>query len=258
MGLGSKVGGAAAGLVGVVVAGGVILPSEYAIERRIVVDVPLDVVYDQVVDLRNIAAWEVWKQADPTVKIEVGEVTIGEGARATWTGDAVGAGSLEVTRVDMNRRVTWKADVAGAAFEGAFVVRPEGQGTELSWLVLGDDPSWFAGPYRAMLMPRALSPSIDEGLKAIEAASKAAAVAASARAEAEAKARAAAAAAAPASAYPAPLSAGPREVVLTPGAIPVAPPAPPGGPVAPAPGGAAAPAPVEAGAPAAAAAAPTP
>jgi uncharacterized membrane protein len=256
MGLGSKIGGAAAGVVGVVVSGGVILPSQYAIERRIVVDVPLEVVYDQVVDLRNIAAWSVWTAADPSVKIAVGEVTIGEGARATWTGDAVGAGSVEVTRVDMNRRVTWKADVAGQAFEGALVVRPEGTGTELSWLVLGDDPSWFAGPYRAMMMPRALTPSIDEGLKSIEAASKTAAQTASARAEADAKARAAAAAAAPATEYPEPLSAGPRQVVLTPGAPaapgvvpPAVPPAAPGAvppaaaPAPAAPGGAAAPSP---------------
>jgi hypothetical protein len=73
-------------------------PSEYKIERSIVVDAPVEDVYPYVVIFRRWQEWSPWAKLDPKMVVEYGGPKGGYGSTYHWKGDdKVGEGKMTMT-----------------------------------------------------------------------------------------------------------------------------------------------------------------
>ena len=85
------------GLIAVIVILALIAPSEYKMERSIVIDAPKELVFMNVKYWNKWPAWSPWAEKDPTMKVTV-KGTDGEiGSVYSWVGDPEITGSGEMT-----------------------------------------------------------------------------------------------------------------------------------------------------------------
>jgi hypothetical protein len=85
---------------------GLILPKTVEIERSIEIEKPVDQIFTQVSNLKNMSTWSPWREYDPDMIItfegEDGKV----GSVYKWTGNNnVGSGDMKVTHIIENERV---------------------------------------------------------------------------------------------------------------------------------------------------------
>lgn len=180
-----NVGIGVAALAGTVLVAGVLLPSRYTVSRSVVIDVPVDVVFDQIIDVKRAEAWSVWKAEDPSMAITYDTITAGEGAHYSWTSEKMGAGSYTITRVEFNRRVVGKLEMEDGSepAETTFLLEEVDQQTRVTWSLDGKQSVPVLGPYLALGMNRIVGPSFEKGLQMLSQAAKEAQVAAEKRAK---------------------------------------------------------------------------
>ena len=133
-------------LVAAFVAIAFLLPSESNVSRSVVINAPVAKVFPLVNSLRSFYQWSPWSGIDPDMKVVFSGPESGKGARAVWTSKdpSVGNGSQVITESVENKRVTIALDFGdmGKA-TAAYVLRPEGQNTRVTWLFhteLGNNP----------------------------------------------------------------------------------------------------------------------
>lgn len=84
-------------IIAIILVVAAILPSESHVERSITINAPIDLVFDQVNDLRKNFNWSPWAEKDPEMKVEWGEKTSGTGGTYSWSGNSdVGSGTLTI------------------------------------------------------------------------------------------------------------------------------------------------------------------
>ena len=78
-----------------------ILPKEFVIISEIVIDRPLDEVFDYVIQLKNQEKYSKWVMADPQVKLDYRGTDGTVGFVAAWKSELknVGVGEQEITRI---------------------------------------------------------------------------------------------------------------------------------------------------------------
>ncbi|NND88892.1 MAG: AraC family transcriptional regulator [Flavobacteriaceae bacterium] len=69
----------------------------YEVSDSIVIDAPVEVVFDKVNDYKTWEEWGPWKEDDPTLVYSYAEKTSGEGASYSWEGEL--DGSMKTTKV---------------------------------------------------------------------------------------------------------------------------------------------------------------
>lgn len=130
-----------AALIAILIVLALMQPTEYRVERSIVIAAAPQRVYDEVSDFRRWQAWSPWAKLDPNVKNTFGGSVSGKGATFAWDGnDDVGAGSMAITdakppesvAIDLAfiRPFEDRADVG-------FTLKPEGAGTHVTWWMGG-------------------------------------------------------------------------------------------------------------------------
>lgn len=78
------------------------LPPAYHVERSIEINQPVEIVFDQVVDLNNYMQWNPWTEKDPNVKNKItGEPTV-PGMKWSWDGKKTGKGNLTLVEFKRN------------------------------------------------------------------------------------------------------------------------------------------------------------
>lgn len=93
------------GLVALVLLLGLIAPREFTTERSIVIGAPPAAVFNAVNDLAEWESWSPWKEMDPSMRVTLGERTVGEGAFYTWEGEQTGSGKLSILLSRPNERI---------------------------------------------------------------------------------------------------------------------------------------------------------
>lgn len=128
-------------LVAILVVLALMQPTEYRVERSLVMAAPPQRVFDEVTDFRRWEAWSPWAKLDPAAKNTFGGAASGKGATFAWDGnDDVGAGKMTITDVKAPESVT--IDLAFIRpFEDradvGFTLKPEGAGTHVTWWMNG-------------------------------------------------------------------------------------------------------------------------
>ncbi len=75
---------------------GLFLPTGYNIDRTIVINKPVETVYDYVLDFNKRAKWDPWFENDPDGKSNVSGPESAVGSKWSWEGEKIGTGSITI------------------------------------------------------------------------------------------------------------------------------------------------------------------
>lgn len=116
-------------------------PSEFRVERSVVIAAPAAEVFPHTNDLKKIQAWSPWKELDPNAQYTFPEPSSGVGATMSWAGNSqAGEGRQTIIESRPNERVGIKLEFI-KPFEStcatAFDLKPEGDQTKVTWSMSG-------------------------------------------------------------------------------------------------------------------------
>lgn len=146
------------------------LPGAYKVERSIVVNAPVQTVYNEMRFFKNFHNWSPWLEDDPNMAITITGTDGEVGAKYAWVSEKKKVGSGSLTRVQQveNKLLVselriedWDGvPLAGYTFEAA-----DG-GTRVTWYLEGE-LSFFMRPM-GLLMERMTAGDYEKGLKKVK------------------------------------------------------------------------------------------
>jgi len=160
-------------LVVVFVLVGLWLPKEFKIERSIRVQAPVEIVFDQVNDLKNWEKWSPWFSVDPTMEVTYSDETAGTGSSYSWTGESAGEGTLQIKKSIVAERIETQMDFGemGTA-QGFWEFSLQDRVTSVTWGFEGENSGVFGGWFTVM-MDGMVGPQFEAGLQALKTVAEA-------------------------------------------------------------------------------------
>lgn len=155
-----------------------ILPSTSHVERSVEINAPIDMVYDQVVDLKKNFNWSPWLEKDSEMKIEWGDITKGPNASYSWSGNSdVGSGTLTIAESIENEFIksdllsdmgkgtgTWKFE--SVSVDGSF-----DNVTLVTWR-MDSELDWPFKRFFGLFMDGLVGPDFEKGLQNLKEVSE--------------------------------------------------------------------------------------
>ncbi|MCK6428392.1 MAG: SRPBCC family protein [Burkholderiaceae bacterium] len=145
---------------------GFLLPSQFHVERSVVINAPAEKVYALIADPREWKRWTVWNQRDPAMKIEYAGPPSGVGAKWSWQSKTEGNGEMEFTEATPPNRLGYRLSFPefGMQSKGLLRVVPDGAGVRVSWSNEGDMGSNPLNRWFGLMMDRLVGPDFEGGL----------------------------------------------------------------------------------------------
>lgn len=151
---------------------GFFFPGKITIERSLTMKAPVEMIYDQVNNLRNWEQWSPWHKIDTAMKLKY-NIPMGVGGSYEWTSDhpSVGNGKLTITDAKafefINTEMDWGDQGTGTA---SFKFEENDEGVTVTWDMhsdLGNNPitRWFG----ALMIKPSVTKAYDNGLADIAA-----------------------------------------------------------------------------------------
>jgi hypothetical protein len=152
-------------IIVILVVVGFLLPTEYEVNRYIVIDAKPSKIHDLVGDLKRWEDWMTWKDEDPSIEITFGKKTTGVGARQTWTGKE-GVGEIVFTSSDSKRGVEYDMSFEQGRYTslGSILYEEMGKSTRVTWSMKGDWPVPVVGGYMVLMFTPMIGKSFEESL----------------------------------------------------------------------------------------------
>lgn len=153
-------------------------PSDFRISRTATIAAPASVVFAQVNDFHNWAAWSPWAKLDPAMKQTYEGAPAGTGAIYTWVGNReVGEGRMTIVESRPSDLIRVKLDFV-KPFAGTsvaqFTFRPEGGRTTVTWTMTGEKNFVAKAIHLVMSMDRMVGGQFEKGLAAMKTVAEAA------------------------------------------------------------------------------------
>jgi len=160
-------------LVVVFVLVGLWLPKEFTIERSVRVQAPVELVFDQVNDLKNWQKWSPWFSVDPTMEVTYSDRAAGAGSSYSWAGESAGEGTLQITKSIVAQRIETQMDFGemGSA-QGFWDFSLQDRVTSVTWGFEGKNSGVFGGWFTVM-MDGMVGPQFEAGLQALKTVAEA-------------------------------------------------------------------------------------
>ena len=155
------------GLAVIFVVVGFFLPKQVEVDRTITINAPPPVVYGLLDNYKRFNEWSPWAKIDPNTKYTYSGPDAGVGAKFEWESDhpSVGSGYQEITEAVPNELVKNHLDFGPSGHgEASFLLKPEGEGTRVTWAFKTDFGSNLIGRYFGLFMDKMLGPHYEEGL----------------------------------------------------------------------------------------------
>jgi uncharacterized protein YndB with AHSA1/START domain len=150
---------------------GFFLPTEYDVTRARRMEATCEAAFEMVDDLETYDEWMPWMERDPTVRMDVGEPSKGEGARYRWTSEKSGSGSFLIRSSEPYSRIVAEIDFGEMGkSEVYFTFAGEGRDCHVIWGFRGEGqgPRPIAGWF-ATLMDAMVGRDFERGLSRIAA-----------------------------------------------------------------------------------------
>ncbi len=147
-------------------------PSEYKVERSLVVNAPASEIFPRVATFQKWTTWSPWAHLDPGMKVEYSGPKGGVGSVYYWKGnDKVGEGRMTVTGATQDWLVEIKLDFIKPweqTSKTSFTFQPEGSGTKVTWSMTGERD--FVGKLFGIFMDmdKMVGPDFEKGLLALK------------------------------------------------------------------------------------------
>lgn len=166
-------------------------PSEFSVERSLVVAAPTERVFAQVNDFKGWAKWSPWAKLDPQMAITYGGPETGVGATYAWKGNKdVGSGKMEITESKPGELVKINLDFIEpfpASNVTQFSFAKDGEGTKVAWRMDGKNDFMGKAFCLVMDMDKMVGGDFEKGLAAMKTESETLHAQALAQAKAEAE-----------------------------------------------------------------------
>ena len=121
---------------------GLVLPRTYQAEDSMVINAPIQEVFDEVNHLKNWERWSPWMKVDPAMEVLYEGPADGVGAKAVWKSNnpKVGNGHQEITHVVRCSEITLtsykEGDYEPATTKWTFEEKEDGK-TKVTWTCNG-------------------------------------------------------------------------------------------------------------------------
>ena len=146
---------------------GFFLPSEYSVERRILIKANPSEVYPEVVDLKAWQKWGVWFKRDPNMVIDYSGPDRAIGMRSVWQSATEGNGEMEITQLVHNKNVEYRLyfpdfDMGST---GSVSLTPQEEGTLVTWTDEGEVGMNPVDRYFVLMIDGLIGPDFEMGLE---------------------------------------------------------------------------------------------
>lgn len=159
-------------LIALVAVGGFLIPSGYRVERSVMVQAPVEVVFDQVNDLRKNEAWSPWK--DPTMQITYSPNSAGKGATSSWESENMGRGSQTIEESVPSKSIDIFLDFKEMGTARAhWTFEESGEGVKVTQAMTGDAGMNPMKRYLNLAMDKMIGPHFERGLASLKEVSEA-------------------------------------------------------------------------------------
>lgn len=148
-------------------------PSEFHIERSVVISAPAGDVFPHTNDLKRMQVWSPWKELDPNAQYTFPEPSAGVGATMSWAGNGqAGEGRQTIVESRANERVGIKLEFI-KPFESicwtAFDLNPEGNQTKVTWSMSGTNGFISKAFCLVMSQDKMIGEPFEKGLASLKA-----------------------------------------------------------------------------------------
>jgi uncharacterized protein YndB with AHSA1/START domain len=119
-------------------------PDRFSVQREITVRAPAEKIFPLINDFHQWIAWSPWEHRDPALKRSYSGAESGKGTVYGWDGNKnVGSGRMEILESTASSKIVIQLDFL-KPFEAhntaEFTMLPQGDGTNLTWLMHGPAP----------------------------------------------------------------------------------------------------------------------
>jgi len=146
-------------------------PSEYKVERSLVMSAPASEIFPRVVIFRKWTTWSPWARLDPSMAVEFSGPKGGVGSVYHWKGnDKVGEGRMTMVSALKDQLIEIKLQFIKPweqTSKTSFTFQPEGSGTKVTWSMTGERD--FVGKLFGLFMDmdKMVGPDFEKGLQAL-------------------------------------------------------------------------------------------
>jgi hypothetical protein len=143
-------------------------PEDFKVTRMTTIKAPTERVFDHVNDFHKWDAWSPWAKLDPNMKTTYSGADAGQGASYYWVGnDDVGEGKMTIVESHPSSHV--KIDLEfikpfAAQNVTEFMLKPEGDVTEVTWTMHGKNGFIGKAMCLAMDMDKMVGGDFEKGL----------------------------------------------------------------------------------------------
>lgn len=146
---------------------GLMLPSEYRVERQVIIQAEPEDIYPNVVDLKAWPMWGVWFKRDPNMQVSYSGADRAIGMTSSWRSETQGDGEMEIIDLKHNRRVTYRLyfpdfDMTST---GELTFENADEGTLVTWSDAGDMGLNPVNRYMALFIDGMIGPDFEMGLE---------------------------------------------------------------------------------------------
>jgi hypothetical protein len=149
---------------------GLFLPTNYSVNRSIIIDAKPAAIHEYVGDLKKWREWEPWTEQDPTIIITYGDKTSGIGANQAWIGKD-GDGQLILTSSSPAKGIKYDLFFDDGKYEckSAIAYEPIEEGkTKVTWSMEGSVDKPIIGGYFALIMGSMTGLAFERGLEKLK------------------------------------------------------------------------------------------
>lgn len=119
-------------------------PNTFSVQRATLVKAPAEKIFPLINDFHQWGSWSPYEHKDPAMMRTYNGAASGKGAVYAWDGDRnVGSGRMEILDTSAPAKIVIKLDFF-TPFEGhntaEFTMLPQGDATNLTWLMHGPAP----------------------------------------------------------------------------------------------------------------------
>jgi hypothetical protein len=151
-------------------------PSDFRVERSIIIDAQPAKVAALINDFHNWPSWSPWANLDPIMKTTYSGPATGPGAIYEWEGNSkVGKGRMQILTVEPAKtsiKLDFLKPVEGHN-TADFLLQPEGTGTRVTWVMYGP-LAFFPGKIMSVFttMDKMIGPDFVKGLTNLKSAAE--------------------------------------------------------------------------------------
>jgi uncharacterized protein YndB with AHSA1/START domain len=151
-------------------------PDAFRIQRAATIKAPPDRIFPLINNFRSWTSWSPWEKMDPNLKRTYSGAESGKGAVYEWEGNKkVGQGRMEIKDTSPPSRVTIQLDFF-KPFEAhntaEFTLAPQGDSTNVTWVMDGRQPFMFKVMSVFMNMDKLIGKDFETGLANLKAATE--------------------------------------------------------------------------------------